>query len=60
MLGALYFAVTNFEYLSGSQNPVINRFPIGIILAMAAGIGFGLWLRRYRPARFAAIQLDDS
>lgn len=60
LLVALYFAVKNFEYLSGSQNPVVNRFPIGILIAMAAGIGFALWLRRYRPARFAAIQLDDA
>lgn len=60
LLVALYFAVTNFEYLSGSQNPVVNRFPIGILLAMAAGIAFALWLRRYRPARFAAIQLDEA
>ncbi len=60
LLVALYFAVTNFEYLSGSQNPVVNLFPVGIPLAMAAGIAFALWLRRYRPARFAAIQLDES
>ncbi|QGY80374.1 APC family permease [Sphingorhabdus lacus] len=59
LLVALYFAVTNFEYLSGSQNPVVNRIPIGIPLAMAAGIGFALWLRRYRPAKFAEMQLDD-
>lgn len=58
LLGALYFAVENFEYLSGSQNPVVNRIPIGIPVAMAVGIGFGLWLRRYQPARLAAILRD--
>lgn len=60
LLGALYFAVDNFEYLSGSQNPVVNRVPIGIPVAMAAGVAFALWLRRYRPSRFAAILLDKS
>src|SRR5574343_242704 len=55
LLGALYFAIDNFEYLSGSQNPVVNRVPIGIPVAMAAGVAFALWLRRYRPSRFAAI-----
>lgn len=60
LLGALYFAVDNFEYLSGSQNPVVNRVPIGIPIAMAVGVTFALWLRRYRPSRFAAILQDKS
>lgn len=58
LIGALVIAVHNFEYLSGSQNPVVNRIPIGIPIAMAAGVCFGLWLRRYRPARFAAVLQD--
>ena len=60
LLVALYFAVKNFEFLSGSHNPVVNRLPIGILVAMVAGIGFALWLRRYRPDRFGSIQLDES
>ena len=58
LLGALYFAFENFEYLSGSKNPVVNRIPIGIPVAMVVGIGFALWLRRYHPSRFAAILQD--
>ncbi|MFS2024901.1 APC family permease [Massilia sp. CT11-137] len=58
LTGALVIAVHNFEYLSGSQNPLVNRIPIGIPLAMASGICFALWLRRYRPAKFAAVLND--
>lgn len=58
LLGALYLAAQNFEYLSGSQNPIVNRIPAGIPVAMAVGVGFGLWLRRYRPERLAAVLRD--
>lgn len=58
LVGALVIAVQNFEYLSGSQNPIVNRIPIGIPVAMAVGILFGLFLRRYHPTRFAAVLRD--
>ncbi|MGN8005958.1 APC family permease [Acidovorax sp. 22279] len=55
LVGALVVAVHNFEYLSGSQNPVVNGVPIGIPVAMTVGVLFAVWLRRYRPSLFAAI-----
>ncbi|MFJ1472508.1 APC family permease [Massilia orientalis] len=55
LIGALVIAVDNFEFLSGSQNPVVNRIPVGIPIAMASGVLLALWLRRYRPAKFAAV-----
>ena len=58
LAGALFIAVQNFEYLSGSQNPIVNRIPIGIPVAMVVGVLFALLLRRYKPARFAAILQD--
>ena len=58
LIGALVIAVYNFEYLSGSQNPLVNRIPIGIPIAMVCGVCFALWLRRYRPAKFAAVLKD--
>ena len=58
LVGALVIAVNNFEFLSGSQNPVVNRIPIGIPIAMVGGILYALWLRRYRPARFADVLKD--
>lgn len=58
LVGALVVAVHNFEYLSGSQNPVVNGVPIGIPVAMTVGVLLALWLRRYRPSLFAAILKD--
>lgn len=58
LLGALFFAAVNFEYLSGSQNAVVNRIPAGVPVAMVIGVGFALWLRRYHPTRYAAVLKD--
>ncbi|GAB2458195.1 APC family permease [Comamonas humi] len=61
LCGALVAAVNNFEFLSGSQNPMVNRVPIGIPIAMVGGVLFGLWMKKYRARQFAAIfRADES
>ncbi len=60
LVGALAIALDNFEYLSGSQNAMVNRVPLAIPLAMAGGMLFAVWLRRHRPRRFASIFEDAA
>jgi amino acid transporter len=58
LCGALLMAIQNFEYLSGSQNPFVNRLPIGIALAMLGGVAYGRWMKARRPRKFALLLND--
>lgn len=58
LCGGLFMAVRNFEYLSGSQNALINLLPIGIVIAMLGGMLYGLWLKLRRPQKFQSLLKD--
>lgn len=51
----LVISLRNFEYLSGSQNRFVNLLPISIAVVFLLGIGYALWLRRYRPDRYETV-----
>jgi hypothetical protein len=60
MPSPLTIVIHNFQYLSGSKKPVVNWVPIAIPVAMAGGMLFALWLRKFKPQQFAAILRTDT
>lgn len=45
----LYLLVTNIEYVSGTDSPVVKSFPLVVAALMVLGILLGRWLRSNRP-----------
>lgn len=58
LCGGLVMAIQNFEYLSGSQNAMVNILPVGIVIAMVGGMLYGLWLKIKRPQKFDLLLKD--
>lgn len=52
---AAVLLVANFPLLTGTDNPVINGLPWLLAAATVFGVGYALWLRAKRPARYARI-----
>ncbi|SCF38366.1 APC family permease [Micromonospora mirobrigensis] len=55
LIAAVELVVTNFSVLTGSTSPVINALPWLLPMLAVAGIGYALWMRANRPARYAAL-----
>lgn len=54
----LAISLKNFEYLSGSPNPTVNRLPYILGIVLLGGVIYAGWLRKARPNRFSALQFN--
>jgi amino acid transporter len=62
LAGLLYAAVLlvrKFPLVTGTDSAVVNALPWVMGLVALAGIGYGLWLRRNRPERYAALAAEE-
>lgn len=48
-------SVLNYEALTGSTSPIINRLPLILIVVAAAGTAQAIWMRANRPEVFRRI-----
>ncbi|MBO9707369.1 MAG: APC family permease [Caulobacter sp.] len=55
LAATLYLVIANLPLMAGSTSPVLRSFPYVIVAIGLAGAGFALWLRRARPALYAAL-----
>lgn len=51
-------AVANFDVVAGSSEPAIRAMPLLLLAAVIGGIGYGVFLRRRKPAVYAALSDD--
>lgn len=59
LLVAFVLAVVYFPTLVSTTNVVVDRLPALLAVAVFAGLGAGLWLRRKRPAIYGQIALSE-
>jgi amino acid transporter len=62
LAGLLYAAVLlvmKFPLVTGTDSAVVNALPWAMGIVALAGIGYGLWLRRNRPERYAALAAEE-
>lgn len=45
----LYLLVTNIEFVSGTDSPIVKSFPLVIAALLVLGMIFGHWLKSNRP-----------
>jgi amino acid transporter len=58
-LGAgVVLATMNYATLTGTNDRVVNAVPLLIIVIAIVGAGVALWLRRTRPAKYAAFAVS--
>ncbi|OXM52985.1 APC family permease [Amycolatopsis alba] len=51
-------AILNFPTLAGSSNGVVPLLPWLLLIVALAGLALAGWLRRFRPAVYAALESD--
>ena len=59
LLAATGLVIANFGLLTTSPLQLVQVLPFAYPLAAVAGAGFGLWLKRRRPAVYAALASAD-
>lgn len=50
--GCLYLLVTNIEFVSGTDSPIVKSFPMAIGALLVLGVIFGNWLKTNRPETY--------
>lgn len=58
LAAALWISLENFEYLSGSTNPTVNKLPYALAIVMLSGVLYARWLRKTHPSRYAELSFD--
>ena len=56
---ALTTVCTNFTLLSTVSTPFVSWLPVGYVVTLVAGFAFCLWLRAFRPQRYAQLALVE-
>ncbi|MBB5851001.1 APC family permease [Amycolatopsis umgeniensis] len=51
-------AILNFPTLAGSSNGVVPHLPWLLLIVALAGLALAVWLRRFRPSVYAALESD--
>ncbi|WP_410599236.1 APC family permease [Amycolatopsis sp. lyj-90] len=51
-------AILNFPTLAGSSNGVVPLLPWLLLIVALAGLALAVWLRRFRPSVYAALESD--
>jgi amino acid transporter len=52
---AAVLLVTNFGVLTGTNDAIVTGLPWLLLVAGLGGVGYGLWMRSARPARYASL-----
>ncbi|HWH27199.1 MAG TPA: APC family permease [Pseudolysinimonas sp.] len=60
LLGALIVQITGFSYITGSQEGWTGFLPWVVLIVLVSGIGFGVWIRRFRPRTYQDLAAGDS
>lgn len=55
LITGVVLLASNFRVLVGTGNIVVNALPAGLLTVAIIGVCYGLWLRRYRPQRYAVL-----
>lgn len=55
LITGVVLLASNFRVLVGTGNVVVNALPAGLLAVAVIGVCYGLWLRRYRPERYAVL-----
>jgi MYXO-CTERM domain-containing protein len=58
LVTAIVLVVRNFAVLTGTTSAVVTALPWLLALAALVGLGYAWWLRRRRPAIYAALAKD--
>ncbi|WP_288949443.1 APC family permease [uncultured Paracoccus sp.] len=53
-------AVANFDLLAGHKTTLMRALPLGLLLTLAVGYAYALWLRAYRPQTWVAVAQELS
>jgi amino acid transporter len=55
LAGCLILMIANIALVSGSESPIVESFPVILVLIGVAGAALALWMRANRPALYANI-----
>lgn len=55
LCGAVVLVISNIEFLSGTESPIVRAFPVLIALVGAGGALFANWLRSNRPGLYVGL-----
>ena len=51
----LYLLVSNIEFVSGTDSPIVKSFPLVIAALLVLGMVFGHWLKSNRPETYESL-----
>lgn len=60
LITAVVLLLRNFSLVTGTKSTTVNMLPWLIAVAIVGGVGYALWMRSARPARYAMLAAESE